>query len=250
MIVSAGVARQTPFASRSWQEDSRLRIGAADRAARLTSWVRGICLHTTQGRYPQPLIPGSGTPGSALANVTYWNRSPDYAATHLLIDQDGTVCQTADLVTEQCWHATSVNPVSVGIEVCQGSDGRLYQQQVTVAVALCDWLTELLGIQRQIPQAYGGKPLQRLVDGGKDVVGVYGHRDQTSKRGRGDPGDWLMEALLCAGYERYDLNAGADLAEWKVRQAALGLAQDGIPGPRTVAALKAAGHPDGIWVKR
>jgi len=35
---------------------------------------------------------------------------------------------------------------------------------------------------------------------------------------------------------------------WKQRQSILGLVGvDGIPGPQTVAALKKAGHPDGIW---
>ena len=251
MLVLAGKQVATPFASKSWLDDPAYRIGSSDRGARsANAWIRGITLHTTHGKYPQPILPGLGRPGSALANIKYWNSNPAYASAHLLLDQDGTVCQCADLVTEQTWHATSVNPITVGVEICQGSDGSLYQGQIDVAVSMCDWLTAQLGIQRQVPLAWAGKPIQRLVDGAKDFVGIFGHRDQTSNRGRGDPGDYVMEALVAAGYERFDLNKSADRAAWQDRQKALNISADGLPGRGTVAALKAAGHKDGIWVQR
>jgi len=248
MLVLAGKQIETPFASKSWLDDPAYRI-ANDKASRsANTWIRGITLHTTHGKYPQPIIPGMGMPGSALANILYWNRSPAYASAHLLLDQDGTVCQCADLVTETTWHATSVNPITVGVEICQAADGSLYQGQIDVAVSLCDWLTVQLGIQRQVPQAYANKPIQRLVDGARDFVGIFGHRDQTSDRGRGDPGDFVMDALVKAGYERFDLDRLEDRTAWRERQARLGIVADGLPGKATVAALKS--NPDGLWVRR
>lgn len=250
MLILSGKQVETPFVSKSWLDEVSARIGPKDRANRTTTWIRGITLHTTNGSAPQPIKPGAGRSGAALQNIFYWNSSSSYASSHLLVDRDGVVFQTADLIAEQTWHATSVNNVSVGVEICQGSDGSLFQKQLDVVVSMCDWLTAQLGIQRQVPLAYTGKVISRLSSGGKDVVGVYGHRDQTSNRGKGDPGDAVMDALVAAGYERFDLEAGADKAAWQQRQKTLGITADGVPGPATLAALKAAGYADGMWVKR
>lgn len=252
MLILNGRSLATPFRSISYQEDPRFRV--KDRSARPTRWIRGIVFHTTQGRFPQPTLAGFGTGGSALANIKYWNRDPKYASAHLLVDRDGVVYQTADLIAEQTIHAEAVNGFTIGIEICQGGNGSIYSGQYDVSVALADWLTgqDEIAVQRQIPAPYTGHPVKRLVAGGRDVVGVYGHRDQTAGRGRGDPGDVLMEELVGHGYERFDFDAGEDLKVWKARQVALGLTAgiDGIPGPKTVAALKAAGKPGGIWVVR
>src|SRR5262249_26980222 len=99
---------------------------------------------------------------------------------------------------------------------------------------------------------YKNEPLRRMVDGGESCVGVFGHRDNTGQRGFGDPGDEIFARLAAAGAERFDHNAGEDLDVWKDRQRALSgngttLTIDGIPGPSTVLALKAAGRADGIW---
>jgi len=247
MLILNGASTPTPFLSKSFLEDPAYRLGSSDRGPR-SGWVRGIVLHTTQGRYPQPILPGFGRGGGALANVQYWNRAPDYAGAHLLVDTDGTVYQTSDLISEQTWHATSVNPVTVGIEIVQGTDGSLYQGQLERAVQLVNWLTSKLGIQRQIPLGYDEHtPIARLVAGGRDVVGVYGHRDQTGNRGRGDPGDTIMTMLAAAGYEMFDLNSGQDLSVWSGRQRDLGLTADGVPGQATVQALKTT-RPGGLWV--
>ena len=79
------------------------------------------------------------------------------------------------------------------------------------------------------------------------------HRNQTTNKGPGDPGDSLFVALKNAGYELFDFDNKDDLNVWKQRQASLGLVPsdvDGVPGPKTVAALKAHGHKHGLWVKR
>jgi hypothetical protein len=60
-------------------------------------------------------------------------------------------------------------------------------------------------------------------------------------------------ALQRAGYECFDLDEQEDLKVWKDRQKALGIPVaecDGVPGPKTMEALKAKGHKFGMWVHR
>lgn len=255
MLIANGKQFETArFVSRNFREDITLRIGAGDRTPR-TTWVRNIGAHTTHGKWPQSILSGRGKSGGGLANITFWNRDPKYASAHLLIDRDAAVLQTADLITEETYHATSTNPYSIGIEVVQGGDGSIYEDQITTFVYLCDWLTALdvddkIAIQRMVPLAYTGKVIDRLHDGGRDYCGVFGHRDQTHDRGRGDPGDWLMEALVSAGYERFDLQHEADKAAWKDRQRFIGVSADGVPGRDTRRKLKEKGYEHGQWVRR
>jgi len=234
----------------NFRDDPSLRLRIpGDGTRRQTAWIRAVCLHTTRGAWPQPILDGIGRAGDAAeANVRYWSRSGSSAGAHLVVDLDGTVVCTADLALEATYHATSVNDVSIGIEIVQRSDGALFAGQLDRVVRLVDWITARFGIARQIPAAWHG-PVRRLEAGGRDVVGVYGHRDQTVQKGRGDPGDAVFEKLAAAGYERFDLARGADLAAWKVRQVELGMAPtdcDGVPGPKTVAALHAIGKCRGV----
>jgi len=219
-----------------------------------TRWVRAVCLHTTHGKWPQPILSGLGAPGGgAEANAAYWRRSEGQAGAHLLVDSDGTILQTCDLVTAVAYHAGSVNGVTVGIELVQRGDGGLYVGQLSAVVRLVDALTGLLGIQRQYQASYSGAPLARIAAGGRDCVGIYGHRNQTNQRGRGDPGDEVFHRLGAAGYEPVDFGRGDDLEVWRSRQASLGMAAadcDGVPGPKTVAALRGAGKPLGLRVER
>jgi hypothetical protein len=249
----------------NWHDDPRLRLRIGEKGktndgrARRTKWVRSIILHTTKGipggrdTRPQQILPGRGPIGSrAEAVASYWSTSDLASGAHLVCDFDGSWVCLADLATECAYHATTVNDMSIGIEVYQGSGAELYEGQLDSVVAMVDFLTARFGIQRQVPHAYRG-PIPRLVEGGADCVGVFGHRDQTHRRGEGDPGDAIMQKLAAAGYERFDFGAGQDLAAWRERQGSLaaagrlGLLADGIPGAKTVAALKAAGHANGLW---
>jgi N-acetyl-anhydromuramyl-L-alanine amidase AmpD len=167
-----------------------------------------------------------------------------------VIDFDGYTTCHADLQATAAYHAGAVNSRSVGIEIYQGSNAELYAGQLDAVVTIVDWLTKRFGIQRGIPAGYQGAPVTRLELGARDFVGVFGHRDCSSNRGKGDPGDEVFRLLAAAGYERWDIEAQQDLTAWKSRQLQLGLFADGVPGPLTVAALVKAGRPGGMWVRR
>ena len=232
----------------NWQDVPKLRLKMGEDGRRRPpgAWVRAIGLHTTRGRpfdlaasgAPR-IIEGVG-PKTHIARDTvgWWSLDQRHAGAHLVVDYDGGVACLADLTLEEAYHAGPVNERTIGIEIAQRPGGELYEAQLASLVILCDWLTLRLRIQRQIPHAYEqGQPLVRCRAGGRDVVGVYGHRDITTSRGWGDPGDAVFAALERGGYERFDFAAGDDLERWKVRQAYLGSKPDGVPGPKTCGAI-------------
>jgi hypothetical protein len=220
---------------------------------RTTSWIRQLIVHTTRSTAPTRALPGRGPGGGARRTLDTWCRGPATFAAHVLIDSDGTVACLCDLATTEAFHATVSNPWSVGIAMYQEPDGSIYESVYDAAIALIPTLCIQLGIQFQIPcLPHRNEPLRRMVDGGPDCVGIFGPRD-IALRGSTDPGDEIFECLAAAGAESYDHNAGEDLEIWMGRQRTLNnhdgasLTIDGIPGPDTVAALKAAGHAIGIW---
>lgn len=227
-----------------------LQLGKNKRS-RKTNWVRSIVLHTTKGipggtnKTPQVLLEGFGKNQNAGERcVDVWRDAN--AGAHLVVDFDGTIYQCADILKEVTYHAGQVNEVSVGIEIYQGAKAELYRGQLEVVVQLIDLLTALLGIQRQYHFPYNETSLPKRIAlkelAGKDVVGIYGHRDVTNTRGFGDPGDYVFEFLKEAGYEPFDFSKNEDINVWKERQKKLGVTPDGIPGPKTVQALSNAGY--------
>lgn len=263
----------------NWHDEPvfRLKMGN-DGRKRPGTHVYGVTLHSTHGvpggsdSRPQRMLPGAGPAGGAAeANIRYWTSSSASGGAHLLVDFDGTVICTADLVTEESYHAESVNDVTVGIEIVQGltatpvQDGSaphgyafFYEKQLDAVVTLVDYITKRLRIQRQVQSIYHGSshPISRLVSGGHDCIGVYQHRDQTSNRGYGDAGDFVMQRFLTVGYEAIDFAANTDTKLWIVRQAALnlsgaGLRLDGVAGPGTTDAVeKYQGRKHGLWIAR
>ena len=249
----------------SWQDDDRIpRLSrGGDARPRSTRWLRGIVLHTTRGipggrdRRAQKIVPGLGADrGNDIRVAQFWSTDPKQSGAHLIVDRDGSIVCTADLALECAFHAGPVNDVSIGIEIYQGSDAEMFADQLAAVVRLVDWLTRRFGIQRQMPHRYAGGPVTRLAAGGRNVVGVYGHRDVTANRGSGDPGDAIFALLDAASYERLDLEAGEDRQVWRQRQRML-MAEtgttvdlDGIPGPGTRRAIAATGRAAGMWVAR
>ena len=253
----------------NYLDDPGLKLAPGDqrmRTAREHSWVHLVVMHTTEGipggsdLRPQVIKPGLGkSTGGGDRVVASWTHDASRSGgAHLVVDQDGTCYCCADLATVATYHAEKANGCSVGIEVVQGhSEADLYQGQLDVAARLALAVCRLMptAIQWQVPSPYRGGPISRFalslerdLEPLSDVVGIVGHRDLTAKRGAGDPGDAVMEALVSAGCEVLDFARGEDLAVWKKRQESLGLVGcDGVPGPRTVEIMRRSGYPEGIW---
>lgn len=217
--------------------------------------IRMITAHTHKG-IKGNVLPGLG-PNTTIdeANARYQVNTDRTVSYDYGIDQNGDVSCQNDPVKKYTWHAGSVNPRSLGFELIQTANGDLYEGQIQATVLFIDALTALLGIQRQIPwdrarNAPKVGVVARIASGGQDVVGIIGHRNQTTNKGPGDPGDALFLALRDAGYECFDMDKGEDQKAWKERQRALGIKADGDPLKATVQALKNAGHKHGMWVKR
>jgi hypothetical protein len=258
----------------NYMDDPRLCLDPSDtrsRSDRERSWIHLVVMHTTGGipggkdLRPQLILPGFG-PSSGGASgsggdrvVASWTNDKNRpGGAHLVVDFDGTAYCCADLVRDATYHAEKANGCSVGIEVVQGhAQAELYQAQIDAAARLALAICRLLPvpIQWQVPRSYHGSPVRRFASSLAargpfltDVVGIVGHRDLTANRGAGDPGDAVMRALCAAGCEQFNFDIGEDLTTWKDRQAMLGIGSpDGIPGPRTVEALRDASHPEGIW---
>jgi hypothetical protein len=215
-------------------------------------WVRSIILHTTKGDEPQIVRPMGGSPGLAEQTIRAWHSDRRHAGAHLVISGDGSVFCVADLQQTATYHAESINEYSIGIELAQSAALEIWQFQIETLKRLLLWLTARFGIQRQYHAPYLGEahPVARLAAGGRDCVGVFGHRDQTTERGPGDPGDAVFTAMADLGFEAFNFDTHEDLRAWMPRQQALGVHADGEPGPLTVAALKQAGYIDGLWVQR
>lgn len=255
-ILIAGKSFDIPgIKSISRLEDPIVKLNPEDYTKRQTSWVRSIFFHTTIGDEPVTVTnvqePDLGLPGT----ITAWQTDRRHAGAHLLIDLCGTLYCLCDLLYDASYHATTVNQVSIGIEIKQAPDKSTRQIQYDVALALTDFLTKEFGIQRQFHWPYLGdsNPVKRLAAGGKNAVGIFGHRDQTDQRGKGDPGDYIFRVLHDAGYERMNFELAEDIKTWWQRQTYLGIPHDevdGIPGMGTRSYLINAGYRNGIWVQR
>lgn len=230
-------------------------------------WIRGIVLHTRMGMVSHCMHsePRNNRWDEVLPKR--WELSNRYVGAHIAIDSDGSYSCMADLITEYTHHAGQVNPYTVGIEIYQGGKGDLYLPAIEACVKIVDILTRELGIQRMFPSETGlsyriardgRKPWRRTrrlawhPDGrrGVDFAGVYGHRNATRNRGRGDPGNEIFAELANAGYEIFSIDAEEDKTVWRARQRKLGVITDGIPDLRTRKALSDEGRPAGQWVFR
>lgn len=230
------------------------RLDPRDFRLRRTPWVRQVIIHTTKGMWPQRVLPGKGSAGAARRVADYWRNDPDgsrQSAAHLVVDRDGSVACLADLAAHCAYHATVSNEWSVGIEMYQEGDGGIYEAVLAATVTLVAAICEALMIPFQVAgDVYRDEPIERMVDGGRDCVGIFGHRDNTYRRGRGDPGDEIYKRLIAAGAEPLCYAAAKDLGAWKHRQSRLNLwgarlAVDGVCGPVTIREMRRLGFAHG-----
>lgn len=243
----------------SWLDDPKVPM-TTDGYARM-QWIRAIVLHTVHGKIGG-LKPGIKPSTRAEAYAVYQAHTARDVSWDYTIDTDGTVVVSNDPLKRVCWHATTVNPFSIGIEMVQDDNGDLYEGQLESVVKFLDTITRELAdrghpIQRQIPVGADGKPVRgvipRLADQikCKQVVGIYGHRNQTSNRGPGDPGDFIFQALLNAGYKGFNYDTGEDLTFWKGQQTRMGLQIiDGVAGHQVQTKLLQEGKAHGLWTPR
>ena len=235
------------------------KLDPGDYMLRDTKWPRQIVLHTTKGIWPQRIIPGKGKGDRDKVVADFWRGDPEHSAAQIVVDNDGTGVCLVDILQKAAYHATTANEWSVGIEIYQELDGGIYEaalvSTVEIVKTLCDELPTPIPFQGSVRQ-YNNLPLKRMIAGlpgkrGLDCVGVFGHRDvawdykkKSSTRGRGDPGDFIVDYLVKAGMLAFDYDARADLAYWTAMQTMARMqgetdvVADGICGPATIAAMK------------
>lgn len=221
---------------------------------------RNITLHTNTGEPRDPPTTEAEAASTRECQLARYQTTTDRDVSwDFLVSTLGFAAQQNDPLRYYTWQAGNVNGYSLGIETEQGPGGVLHKPSIDALVHLVDALTRELGIQRQVPAVMVGgrrvpdrRVLARFGPGqdGASWWGVMGHRNITSNRGPGDPGDAIIQALLDAGYEGFDLASGEDLAAWRLRQLALGVPSTGKPGPDTVAALARLGFKHGMYVRR
>lgn len=233
-------------------DTSWAKLDGGDYRQRHTTWIRQVIIHTTKGIWPQKVLSGAGAGDRDKLVANFWKGDPTHSAAQLVVDTDGSIACLCDLAKTAAYHAELSNDWSVGIEMYQMPDGGVYEATYDSTIALVLALCEHFGIPLQIPsRVYNRTPMARMAkDGGPDMVGVFGHRDNTSKRGQGDPGEEIFRRLAVTGAERLDFDNLTDLVIWKMRQKhliSLGepIARDGLPGPGTVAAMRRRGFADG-----
>lgn len=222
--------------------DYRLRRGRPNK----------VLLHKTLADDPEKVLAGVGPAGGAERTAEYWQGDPKHSGAQGVTGDDGTFACLCDLVQIEAYHGNQANDESIGIETRELVGGGVYAAALHTTVAVTVAICAHLGIQLQCPRFYNRKPLERFADGGRTLIGVFGHRDVTDQRGQWDPGELLFDMLQALGCERFDFDKGEDRRVWALRQEQLrvkghDIVADGIPGPQTTAALKLEGYKNGIW---
>lgn len=249
-----GLTIHNPITDPTW-----CKLDARDYRPRKTSWIRQIIVHTTKGiEKGMHVKPGAGPALREKLVADFWRGDPEHSAAQIVVGSNGDVACLCDLLRMGAYHATTSNDWSIGIEMYQEGDGGVYDAvyQSTIAVILT--LCQHLPLPLQIPsRQYDGSIIQRMLHGGPDMVGVFGHRDQawdfarnTSSRGRGDPGDEIYRRLAVVGADRLDYQNRGDVKVWKLRQQFLAdrgakVGVDGLAGPATMVAMRSLGYANG-----
>lgn len=227
-----------------------------------TTWPRQILVHKTIADDPEKMLAGAGPSGGAMDTVEDWAKRKVFYAAHGIFDHDGIFYQLYDLFSHETWSATASNPWCIGFEMKELPGGGFYETMMRNAVKVYLRTCRSVGIQMQMQTrgTYSGHPIARMNEhgaspGGPDMVGIFGHRMNTERRGKWDPGEIVWDLLDEAGVHEFDFSKSEDKDFWKEIQSDLkarGLLEyqgepDGVPGPKTVAALKLDGYIDGIY---
>lgn len=193
----------------SWLDDPKRAPHCTDGKPRPAGNVSAVVLHTSRGRRGV-IREGSRRSDKAERLARYQTRTDRDVSWHLTVAADGEVFQQADLATFMCWQASHANGWTWGVECAQDADTPdLTRAQVDALVAVVAAACDAMGIPRRVPVNADGRPVAGVVkawqsrkQGGdqKAARGVIGHRNLTTSRGPGDPGDPIFEALLAAGF--------------------------------------------------
>lgn len=133
----------------------------------------------------------------------------------LIVTGHASTCCTADLIRYLSWHAHDANNYSWAT-----------RSRSTRMVACTTPRSRRRSRGRPSTRrrsacrgsARGVGPLKRFGNGGRNLVGVFGHGDVTSERNEHDPGAIIFDLLEARGFERFDFSAGEDLEVWARRQ--------------------------------
>lgn len=246
----------------SWldPEASSLKIKQVTDKSSRTTWIRSVVCHTVHGKLGTVLSGIGPDTDLDVRYARYQTNTERKVSWDFTEDFNGDWIIQNDPLEFYTWQAGLVNGHTCGLEMVQHDNGDLYEEQVQKAVLFIDFLTAVLGIQRQIPWDMDKdkpmlKPVKRISGSGngKDVVGVYNHSNQTTDRGVGDCGPWLPAALKAAGYLPFNFDKNEDKTFWKNEQRKLGLKPeecDGVPGPQTTKLLLQSGKKHGMIVPR
>ncbi len=171
--------------------------------------VISFVVHTVHGAAGRVVEAPAPPSSRAERYAKYQATTPRDVSWHLTLDTDRTLLVSADLQRRLCWHAPPTNNWSIGLELVQESDGRVYGPQLDAAVQVISLCCDLFGIPRRVPVEPDGRPYQTAVkawrpraEGGRAErwAGVLAHRNVTGNRGLGDAGDGVMLRLLAAGF--------------------------------------------------
>jgi hypothetical protein len=205
-VVIGGTREEIPgIASVCWLDGNPKVKYVTDKKKR-ERVCRGIVCHTHEGVLGE-LLEGLG-PNTTMDErlAMYQTQTDRIVSWDWTQDQNGDVTWQNDPLVDYTFHGNQVCDVTVGFELIQKVrrnskgevvGGDLYSGQIAAAVLMIDFITARLGIQRQIPwDKKRNRPVRgvvgRIAAGGGDVVGIYGHRNITTNRGAGDPGDAIF----------------------------------------------------------
>ena len=192
----------------TWEDDPRVPK-AVHGAPRSSADVVASIVHTSRGKDAR-ITRETGSPAKGLRVARYLGRANTrQVSAHLVVAGDGTVYQIADLGAWRCNHAGAVNNWTWGVEVSQDDDDpSLTRAQVAALCAVMHVAHDALRIPKRLPMEHGRhidedvRPWISRGNGGagKRFSGAVGHRCVSVSRGKGDPGDAIMEALRASGF--------------------------------------------------